>query len=184
MVKNVGDLSSILGLERFPWRRAWQSTLVFLPEESPWTEDPGRLLSMGLQRVRHDWATKHSTAYMLKTAQQPRESEAGDWDPGWHSWDLNNKTEQKNIPGRGKRDNRLSEAGTSWHCQGMKRSSWLCTWRSHAQEDPWGAGTWVGLISVFPRRVCVCLLRNRKSAGRGTLSLTQVCVPLSQAFQI
>ena len=23
----------------------------------PWTEDPGRLQSMGLQRVRHDWAT-------------------------------------------------------------------------------------------------------------------------------
>ena len=24
----------------------------------PWTEDPGRLQSMGLQSVRHDWATK------------------------------------------------------------------------------------------------------------------------------
>ena len=23
----------------------------------PWTEEPGRLLSMGLQRVRHDWVT-------------------------------------------------------------------------------------------------------------------------------
>jgi len=23
----------------------------------PWTEEPGRLQSMGLQRVRHDWAT-------------------------------------------------------------------------------------------------------------------------------
>ena len=28
-----------------------------LPGESPWTEDPGGLQSMGLQRVRHDWAT-------------------------------------------------------------------------------------------------------------------------------
>ena len=25
----------------------------------PWTEEPGRLQSMGLQRVRHDWATSH-----------------------------------------------------------------------------------------------------------------------------
>ena len=25
----------------------------------PWTEEPGRLQSMGLQRVGHDWATKH-----------------------------------------------------------------------------------------------------------------------------
>ena len=28
----------------------------------PWTEEPGRLQSMGSQRVGHDWATKHSTA--------------------------------------------------------------------------------------------------------------------------
>ena len=26
----------------------------------PWTEEPGRLQSMGLQRARHDWATKHN----------------------------------------------------------------------------------------------------------------------------
>ena len=24
----------------------------------PWTEEPGRLQSMGLQRVGHDWVTK------------------------------------------------------------------------------------------------------------------------------
>jgi len=27
---------------------------VFLPGESPWTEEPGRLQSMGSQRVGHD----------------------------------------------------------------------------------------------------------------------------------
>ena len=26
-----------------PWRRAWKPTLVFLPGESPWTEEPGGL---------------------------------------------------------------------------------------------------------------------------------------------
>jgi len=26
----------------------------------PWTEEPGGLLSMGLQRIKHDWASKHS----------------------------------------------------------------------------------------------------------------------------
>ena len=45
-----------------PWRRAWKSIQVFLPEESPGTEEPGSLQSMRLQRVRHDWATKHSIA--------------------------------------------------------------------------------------------------------------------------
>ena len=36
-----------------PWRRAWQLTPEFLPEESPWTEEPG-MHFMGLQRVGHD----------------------------------------------------------------------------------------------------------------------------------
>ena len=36
------------------WRRAWQPTPVFLPRESPWTEGPGRLQSIGSQRVGHD----------------------------------------------------------------------------------------------------------------------------------
>ena len=41
-------------------RRAWQPTPVFLPGESPWTEEPGRLQSMGSQRVRHDWVANTS----------------------------------------------------------------------------------------------------------------------------
>ena len=39
-----------------PWRRIWQPTWVFLPGESPWTEEPGWLQSMGSQRVGHDWS--------------------------------------------------------------------------------------------------------------------------------
>ena len=30
----------------------------------PWTEEPGRLLSMGSQRVRHDWATSLHFTYV------------------------------------------------------------------------------------------------------------------------
>ena len=40
-----------------PWRRAWQSTPVFLPGGSPWTEEPGGLQPVGLQRVRRAWVT-------------------------------------------------------------------------------------------------------------------------------
>ena len=39
---------------KIPWRRAWQPTPVFLPGESPWTEEPGRLQSMGPQRVENN----------------------------------------------------------------------------------------------------------------------------------
>ena len=42
-----------------PWRRTWQPTLVFLPGKSPQTEEPGGLQSMGSQRVRPNWTTKH-----------------------------------------------------------------------------------------------------------------------------
>ena len=45
---------------KITWRRAWQPSPVFLPGESPWTEEPGRLQSMAWQRVRHDWLTKHT----------------------------------------------------------------------------------------------------------------------------
>ena len=44
---------------KIPWRRAWQPTAVFLPGESPWTEEPGGLQSMGSQRVGYDRAPKH-----------------------------------------------------------------------------------------------------------------------------
>ena len=61
MVKNLSanagdirDLGLIPGSGRFPWRRAWQPTPVFLPGESPWTEEPGRLRSIGSQRARYN----------------------------------------------------------------------------------------------------------------------------------
>ena len=45
---------------KIPWSKAWRLTPVFLPGESPWTEEPGGLPSIGSQ-VWHDWATKHSS---------------------------------------------------------------------------------------------------------------------------
>ena len=50
---NSGDLGSIPGLGRSPGG-SWQATPVFLPGESPWTEEPGGLQSMGSQRGVHD----------------------------------------------------------------------------------------------------------------------------------
>ena len=52
---NAGDLAGFdPWLGKIPWRRTWQPTPVFLPGESPWTEEPGELQSMGLQRVGHN----------------------------------------------------------------------------------------------------------------------------------
>ena len=48
----LGQLVSWVG--KIPWRRKWQPTPVFLPGESPWTEEPGRLQSIESHRVRHN----------------------------------------------------------------------------------------------------------------------------------
>ena len=48
------EMSVLSKVGKIPWRRAWKPTPVFLPGESPWTEEPGGLQSTGLQRVGHD----------------------------------------------------------------------------------------------------------------------------------
>ena len=60
------------------WRRKWQPTPVLLTGESPWTEEPGELQSMGSKRVRHDWATKH-THTETHTDTHTRKGEHNTW---------------------------------------------------------------------------------------------------------
>ena len=65
---SAGDLGSITRLGRSS--EEGHGIPVFLPGESPWTEEPGGLLSMGTQRVRHNWVTKHPQ-YIGKEANPP-----------------------------------------------------------------------------------------------------------------
>ena len=73
LVKNLPAMQETwvqsLGWED-PLEKGLQCTPVFLPGESPWTEEPGRLQSMGLQRVRHDWATNPFTFFSSKENRQ------------------------------------------------------------------------------------------------------------------
>ena len=48
-----------LGLED-PLEKRMATTPVFLPGDSPGQKEPGKLQSMGPQRVGHDWATKYA----------------------------------------------------------------------------------------------------------------------------
>ena len=64
MVKNP-PATQETWVEKIPWRTEWQPTPIFLPGESPWTEEPDRLQSMGSQRVGYNSATKHSTPSIL-----------------------------------------------------------------------------------------------------------------------
>ena len=60
----IRDAGLIPGSGRSPGGRVWQPTPVFLPGESPWTEEPGRPQSIGSQRGGHDsrdLAHRHSS---------------------------------------------------------------------------------------------------------------------------
>ena len=57
----MGDPGSIPGLGGSSGGGHMFSTPVFLPGESPWTEESGGLDSTGLQRVGHDSATKRTS---------------------------------------------------------------------------------------------------------------------------
>ena len=43
-----------------PLEEGMEPTPVFLPGESPWTEEPDGLQSIGLQKVGHNWACMHA----------------------------------------------------------------------------------------------------------------------------
>ena len=64
MVKNSPAMQETW-IGKTPWRKAWQPTPIFLPGESPWTEESGGLEFMGSQRVGRDWVTKHSTEHQI-----------------------------------------------------------------------------------------------------------------------
>ena len=63
VVKNLPEMRETwvqpLGLGRCPGG-GHGNPLQYSCLENPWTEEPGRLQSMRLQRVRHDWVTKHT----------------------------------------------------------------------------------------------------------------------------
>ena len=52
-VRDAGSVHPWVG--KIPWRRAWQSTPVFLPGESPWTGESGGYSPWGC-KVRHNWS--------------------------------------------------------------------------------------------------------------------------------
>ena len=68
---SAGDLGSIPGSGRSPGEEKYPlgtSHSSILAWRIPWTEEPGRLQIMGLQRVVHDWATKYTCTLAGKSS--------------------------------------------------------------------------------------------------------------------
>ena len=61
---NAGDMRHGINLwaGKTPWRRARQPPLVFLPGESPWTEEPGGLSPWGRRELD---TTEQLTQYRI-----------------------------------------------------------------------------------------------------------------------
>ena len=70
MVKNLPAMQETRGQSlgwEVPLEKGMATHSSILAWRIPWTEKPGRLQSMGSQRVRHDWAT-NTCAHLLRTA--------------------------------------------------------------------------------------------------------------------
>ena len=68
IVKNLPTMQKtwvwFLGWED-PLEKRMATHISFLAWRIPWTEESGRLQSMGLQRVGHDWATNTFTVHVF-----------------------------------------------------------------------------------------------------------------------
>ena len=68
LVKNPPAMQEMQ--EKWVWFLGWDDPLEkamathssIFAWRNPWTEEPGRLQFMGLQRVRHDWACTHGSS--------------------------------------------------------------------------------------------------------------------------
>ena len=69
---NAGDWVWSLGQED-PLEEAMTTHSNILAWEIPWPEENGGLLSMGLQRVRHDLATRHACTHTLLLFQRSKQ---------------------------------------------------------------------------------------------------------------
>ena len=52
--------------QEYPLEKEMATHFSILAWRIPWTEGPGRLQSMGLQSVGHNWVTKHIKLFLSK----------------------------------------------------------------------------------------------------------------------
>ena len=70
-----------MGIRKIPPEKGMATHSSVLAWRIPWTEEPGGLRSMGLQRVRHDLVTEHTNQVW------ERGSLGGCQSRKWFSWE-------------------------------------------------------------------------------------------------
>ena len=113
--------------------------------KSPWMEEPGRLQSMGLHRVRHSWATSLSLSDAGKDWGQKEKRALEDEVVGWHH--QCNKHEPGQNPGDGKGQEGLAVhwVAKSQTQLGNFTFTFWCWERSRAEEE--GVRGWDGWVA-------------------------------------
>ena len=109
-----------------PWPRDWKemdTNSSILAWRTPWTEEPGKLQSTGLQRVGHKWKTNKRAslvAQMIKNLPEMQETRV---------WSLS----QEDSPGKG------NSYPLQYSCLGnsMDRGAWQATFHGVAKSQRW-----------------------------------------------
>ena len=131
VIKNLPEIQETwvrsLGLED-PLEKGKATYSSILAWKIPWSEEPGRLQSMGLQRVGHDWAIKHSTEPWARWGFPGlvRSHGRGHGNPFQYSF-LENPHGQRSLAGY-----------SLWGHKGLEMTEWLITrtWARHPARDP------------------------------------------------
>ena len=79
-----------LWMGKIPWRRKWHPTPIFLSGESHGQRSLADYSPLGLQRVKHDWATDTLIFSISTPLMHPRidASEVWCWEDSWESLGL------------------------------------------------------------------------------------------------
>ena len=107
--------------------RQWHPTPVLLPGKIPWTEEPGRLQSMGSRRVGHDWATSLSLFTFMHWRRK--------WQPVL-AWRIPGMGESGGLPSMG--SHRVGHDWSDLAAAAAKLHSYWESWRDLVKYiSPW-----------------------------------------------
>ena len=123
-----------------------------LAREIPWTEEPGRLQSLGSQRVRHDWA--HRQYYLLTgnciPAEYNRKPNSGARPLVILKWLLNLLLQPPvTLWEKGKRQ------VASWFCPLLKGFTINCIWFLSPSQESEKHG-WFSWVYYDPKQLGIC----------------------------
>ena len=141
-----------------PLEKEMPSHSSTLPWKIPRTEEPGRLQSMGLQRVRHDWVTSLSFTLPYGWARSQSSMEECVSKFQQKLWLFGEKNQEENSPVRW-RVCKESRKGESWRrkysqfCEeintNLRITPKLCTWSPDSNQQSFKKWTKIRIASQW-----------------------------------